>query len=169
MRIKDVNEMSSDIFINNFKNVFEKTSSIALSTEKMRPFTNKNHLIETFINEFDKLTKESKQNIIRNHPDLGNRLKINNDLTEMSQNEQKNAGLDNCTEEEFMLFNQLNNEFKSKFNIPFIFAVKGQNKTLIIEEFERRLQNDNIEEELNESINQVKQIANFRLIEIVDE
>ena len=25
MRIKDVNEMSSDIFINNFKNIFEKT------------------------------------------------------------------------------------------------------------------------------------------------
>jgi 2-oxo-4-hydroxy-4-carboxy-5-ureidoimidazoline decarboxylase len=63
----------------------------------------------------------------------------------------------------------LNNEFKSKFNIPFIFAVKGQNKTLIIEEFERRLQNDNIEEELKESVNQVKQIANFRLNEIVDE
>jgi len=169
MRIKDVNEMSSDIFINNFKNIFEKTSSIALSTEKMRPFTNKNHLIETFINEFDKLTKENIKNIIRNHPDLGNRFKINNDMTEMSQNEQKNAGLDNCTEEEFMLFNQLNNEFKSKFNIPFIFAVKGQNKTLIIEEFERRLQNDNIEEELKESVNQVKQIANFRLNEIVDE
>ena len=169
MRIKDVNEMSSDIFINNFKNIFEKTSSIALSTEKMRPFTNKNQLIETFINEFDKLTKENIKNIIRNHPDLGNRFKINNDMTEMSQNEQKNAGLDTCTEEEFMLFNQLNNEFKSKFNTPFIFAVKGQNKTLIIEEFERRLQNDNIEEELKESINQVKQIANFRLNEIVDE
>ena len=169
MRIKDVNEMSSDIFINNFKNIFEKTSSIALSAEKMRPFTNKNQLIETFINEFDKLTKENKMNIIRNHPDLGNRFKINNDMTEMSQNEQKNAGLDTCTEEEFMLFNQLNNEFKSKFDIPFIFAVKGKNKSIIIEEFKKRLQNDNIKKEVEESIRQVKQIADFRLNEIVDE
>ena len=87
----------------------------------------------------------------------------------MSKNEQKNAGLDNCTEEEFSLFNQLNNQFKSKFGLPFIFAVKGKNKSIIIEEFKRRLQNDNIEKELEESIRQVKQIANFRLNEIVDE
>ena len=87
----------------------------------------------------------------------------------MSTNEQKNAGLNNCTEEEFLLFNQLNNEFKSKFDIPFIFAVKGKTKSIIIEEFKRRLQNDNIEKEFNESVKQVKQIANFRLNEIIDE
>ena len=169
MKINDVNEMSLDIFINNFKNIFEKTSSIAVSIEKKRPFSNKNHLVETFIDEFDQLTINNKKNIIKNHPDLGNKFKINNDLTEMSINEQKNAGLENCTEEEFFLFKQLNNEFKSKFDIPFIFAVKGKNKSIIIEEFKKRLQNDNIEKEVEESIKQVKQIANFRLNEIVDE
>ena len=168
MKINQVNEMSLDIFINNFKNVFENTPSISVSTEKLRPFENKNHLIKNFLNEFDKLNTNSKKNIIKNHPDLGNRFKINNDLTEMSKNEQKNAGLDNCTEEEFSLFNQLNNQFKSKFGLPFIFAVKRKNKSIIIEEFKRRLQNDNIEKELEESIRQVKQIANFRLNEIVD-
>ena len=167
MKVNDINEMSSDIFINNFKNVFENTPSIAVSTEKFRPFENKKYLIESFLNEFDKLTKRSKKNIINNHPDLGNKFKINNDLTEMSKNEQKNAGLDNCTEEEFLLFNKMNNKFKSKFDIPFIFAVRGKNKSAIIDEFKRRLQNDNIKKELEESVKQVKQIANFRLNEIV--
>ena len=169
MKVNDVNVMSSDIFINNFKNVFENTHTIAVITEKMRPFENKNHLIKTFLNEFDKLTVNNKKKIIKNHPDLGNKFKINNDLTEMSINEQKNVGLENCTEEEFFLFKKLNNEFKSKFDIPFIFAVKGKNKSIIIEEFKKRLQNDNIEKEVEESIKQVKQIANFRLNEIVDE
>jgi len=167
MKVNNINEMSSDIFINNFKNVFENTPSIAVSTEKLRPFNNKKHLIESFLNEFDKLTKRSKKNIIKNHPDLGNKFKINNDLTEMSKNEQKNAGLDNCTEEEFLLFNKMNNKFKSKFDIPFIFAVSGKNKSTIIDEFKRRLQNDNIKKELEESVKQVKKIANFRLYEIV--
>ena len=167
MKVNDINEMSSDIFINNFKNVFENTPSIAVSTEKLRPFENKKYLIESFLNEFDKLTKRSKKNIINNHPDLGNKFKINNDLTEMSKNEQKNAGLYNCTEEEFLLFNKMNNKFKSKFDIPFIFAVRGKNKSTIIDEFKRRLQNDNIKKELEESVKQVKQIANFRLNEIV--
>jgi len=169
MKVSDVNIMSSDIFINNFKDVFENTPTIAVITEKMRPFENKNHLIKTFLNEFDKLTVNNKKNIIKNHPDLGNKFKINNDLTEMSINEQKNVGLENCTEEEFFLFKQLNHEFKSKFDIPFIFAVKGKNISIIIEEFKKRLQNDNIEKEVEESIKQVKQIANFRLNEIVDE
>ena len=169
MKIQDVNNMSSEDFVKNFKNIFEKTSSIAVSIEKKRPFSDKNHLVETFIDEFDQLTINNKKNIIKNHPDLGNKFKINNDLTEMSKNEQKNAGLSNCNDEEFMLFNQLNNEFKSKFDIPFIFAVKGKNKSLIFEEFKKRLQNDNIEKELEESLKQVKQIAYLRLNDIVDE
>ena len=169
MKINQINEMSLGIFINNFKNIFENTPSISVSTEKMRPFKNKNHLINVFLNEFDNLNIASKKNIIKNHPDLGNKLKINNDLTDMSKNEQKNAGLDNCTEDEFLLFSNLNNQFKSKFGLPFIFAVKGKNKSKIIEEFKRRLKNDNTEKELEISIRQVKQIANFRLNELVDD
>ena len=87
----------------------------------------------------------------------------------MSKKEQKNAGLDNCTHEEYAFFDKMNNEFKLKFNIPFIYAVKGANKISIINEFKRRLKNDNIENELKESINQVKKIAFFRLNEIIDE
>ena len=90
-------------------------------------------------------------------------------LTNLSKNEQKNAGLNMCTEEEYSLFSKMNNEFKLKFDIPFIFAVKGSNKEIIIEEFKKRLINDDINKEINESIKQVKKIAYFRLEEIVDE
>ena len=63
----------------------------------------------------------------------------------------------------------MNNEFKSKFDIPFIFAVKGSNKNIIIEEFKRRLMNEHIDIEFNESIKQVKKIAKFRLEDIIHE
>ena len=63
----------------------------------------------------------------------------------------------------------MNNEFKSKFGIPFIFAVKGSNKNTIIAEFKRRLINENIDIEFNESIIQVKRIARFRLEDIIHE
>ena len=82
---------------------------------------------------------------------------------------QKNAGLNNCTLEEYSFFNKMNNEFKLKFDIPFIFAVKGSNKKIIIEEFKRRLKNDDINKEFNESIKQVKKIAYLRLEDIVNE
>ena len=169
MKIPDVNNLSSDEFIENFNNIFEKTSSIAISSEKNRPFKNKNDMIEVFINEFDDLNIDSKKNVLINHPDLGIKLKITKNLTEMSKKEQKNVGLDNCTEDEFLLFKKMNDEYKLKFSIPFIFAVKGANKSIIINEFKRRLANANIELEIKESINQVKKIAKFRLDEIIDE
>ena len=169
MKIQDVNNLSSVEFIKNFNNIFEKTSSIAVSSEKKRPFNNKKEMIEIFINEFDNLNIDSKKNVLKNHPDLGNKLKITSDLTEMSKNEQKNVGLNNCTEDEFLLFKKMNDEYKSKFSIPFIFAVKGANKSIILDEFKRRLIIENIELEIEEAIKQVKKIAKFRLNEIIDD
>jgi len=169
MKIKNINTLSVDNFVDTFKNIFEKTELIAVLSEKKRPFSNKNNLINTFMIEFDNLKDKEKKNIIKNHPDLGNKLKIKNNLTEMSKNEQKNAGLDNCTEEEYIFFSKKNNEFKLKFDIPFIFAVKGANKTEIITEFKRRLNNIDTKKEFEESIKQVKKIAFFRLDEIIDE
>ena len=65
MKINQINEMSLDIFINNFKNVFENTPLISVSTEKLRPFENKNNLIKTFLNEFDKLNTNSKKILLK--------------------------------------------------------------------------------------------------------
>ncbi len=47
----------------------------------------------------------------------------------------------------------MNNEFKLKFDIPFIFAVKGSNKNIIIEEFKRRLLNDDVNKEFEDALN----------------
>ena len=169
MNIKDINKMSDDIFIDSFKNIFEKTSLIAKLTLSYKPFKDKSHIIDTFINQFENLDSTSKKKIIKNHPDLGEKIKINDNLTDLSKNEQKNAGLDNCTHEEYSFFQKMNNEFKLKFDIPFIFAVKGSNKNIIIDEFKKRLMNENIDIEFNESIKQVKKIAKFRLENIIDE
>tara|TARA_Y100000590_G_scaffold127446_1_gene145727 strand:- start:892 stop:1404 length:513 start_codon:yes stop_codon:yes gene_type:complete len=169
MNINDINQMTDDIFIECFKNIFEKTPLIAKLALAKKPFKSKKFLINIFINEFENLDHISKKKIIKNHPDLGNKIKVMDNLTNLSKNEQKNAGLNMCTEEEYSLFSKMNNEFKLKFDIPFIFAVKGSNKEIIIEEFKKRLINDDINKEINESIKQVKKIAYFRLEEIVDE
>ena len=168
MKIEEVNNLPSRIFINNFKNIFEKNIHIAIICENKRPFKDKNHLINSFNEVFDNLSLNEKKKIIKDHPDLGNKIKVS-DLTELSKNEQKNAGLDNCSDEEYSLFNEMNNKYKLKFNIPFIFAVKGANKLQIIKEFRRRLENNDIANELDESIRQVKKIAFYRLNEVIDD
>ena len=70
---------------------------------------------------------------------------------------------------EYSKFHTLNDKFKSKFRIPFIYAIRGKTKSEIFDEFERRLKSDNIEQELDKSLNQVKKIASLRLNEIIYE
>lgn len=169
MNILYINSLNKLDFIDKFKNIFEKTESISIQAENLRPYKNKSHMIDKFLLIFDSLNLKIKLQIINNHPDLGDKIKINQGLTSLSKEEQSLAGLQDCTEEEFKLFNQMNASFKLKFNIPFIFAVRGKNKDNIINEFQNRLANSDINSEIDISIEQVKKIALLRLEELIDD
>ena len=168
MNINYINNLNVFNFIEIFKNIFEKTELITKQAENLRPFKNKEHMINSFLLIFDSLDLKRKLLIIKSHPDLGEKIRVNQSLTKLSQEEQSLAGLGDCTEEEFKLFNQLNSSFKLKFDIPFIFAVRGKNKEAIIEEFKSRINNSDIDSEIDISIEQVKRIALLRLEELID-
>lgn len=169
MNINEVNNLDENVFLNIFKNIFEHSDFITKLVQKKRPFKNKSEIINHFMNTFDSLDQDKKVKIIRLHPDLGDKLKIREGLTSFSQEEQSRAGLAECNDEEFKEFNRLNNEFKSKFNIPFIYAVRGKTKQDILDEFIGRLKSDNMEQELDKSLFQVKKIANLRINEIISD
>ena len=169
MIVETINKLDKEEFINVFKNIFEHSDFITRDAEDLRPFRNKLHVIDSFMKIFDLLTRDVKINIIKSHPDLGDKIKIAEGLTNFSKQEQSGAGLANCNDAEYSKFHKLNDKFKSKFRIPFIFAIRGKTKSEIFDEFERRLKSDNIEQELDKSINQVKKIASLRLNEIIYE
>ncbi len=110
----------------------------------------------------DNASKIEKLNLIRAHPELGNKLQKTKKLTRFSQEEQKSVGLDQCTEEEFEILTSLNKEYRSKFEFPFIIAVKGLSKNYIIENMKKRIKN-NQEEEFNTAISEVHKIAKLRI------
>ncbi|NIZ00448.1 2-oxo-4-hydroxy-4-carboxy-5-ureidoimidazoline decarboxylase [Thalassospira lucentensis] len=102
-----------------------------------------------------------KLSLLRAHPDLAGKLALA-DLTTSSQNEQKGAGLDQCSPDELARFRELNDAYKQKFGFPFIFAVKGFDRADILAAFERRVKND-VQAEFHEAIGQVHRIAKLRL------
>ena len=55
--------------------------------------------------------------------------------------EQARAGLGTLSKEEFARFTHLNDVYKSKFGFPFIFAVKGATKHMILASFSERVNN----------------------------
>lgn len=169
MNIDNINKLPDLIFVETFKNIFEKTESVTHNAKRLRPYNSKEHMINSFLKVFDSLDRKKKLEIINNHPDLGDKVKINKGLTKLSDEEQSLAGLKDCTEEEFKLFTKLNSSFKLKFNIPFIYAVRGKKKIDIINEFKSRLKNSDINSEINISIEQVRRIALLRMEELIDE
>jgi len=160
--IDKVNNLRKSDFISIFGNVFEKTQWIAEKAYNSKPYKNLEELFSKMMEIFENSKKEKHLEILNAHPDLA----IEKKLTEDSRNEQKNASLNQCTNEEFVEFRKLNNEYKKKFEFPFIIAVKGKNKEEILNNFRQRLTN-NINLEFEEAKKQVKKIASSRLSEII--
>ena len=159
-----IDKLSETEFTEVFGNIFENASWIAVRLYKQKPFYNFNNLCEKMISIFEESDNQSKLKILNSHPDLANKTKIGS-LTLDSNKEQASAGLDQCNEEEFNEFKNLNIKYKNNFGFPFILAVKGKNKLEILDNFKRRIVSDK-QVEFEEAIKQVKEIANLRLIEL---
>ena len=161
--INKINKLSKSEFIKVFANIFENARWIAEELYIQKPFDNFEELSSKILNIFETTTREKQLKILNAHPDLANKTKISL-LTPNSLKEQTDAGLDQCTEEEFNEFKKLNDSYK-KFGFPFILAIKGKTKTDILNNFKKRIYSDP-ETEFNEAIKQVKQIASLRLNEL---
>ena len=162
--INKINKLSQSEFIKVFANIFENSSWIALELYKKKPFNNFENLSTKMLDIFDRITKEKQLRIFKAHPDLADKTKIDS-LTPNSKKEQSNAGLDQCSKEEFVEFRNLNDKYKKKFGFPFIYAVKGKTKKEILSNFRQRVSCD-INVEFEEAKKQVKKIAGLRLNEI---
>ncbi|QEA38409.1 2-oxo-4-hydroxy-4-carboxy-5-ureidoimidazoline decarboxylase [Pistricoccus aurantiacus] len=105
---------------------------------------------------------ERQLEVIRAHPDLAGKAAIAGELTDDSTREQAGAGLDQCSPEELARFERLNQAYKDQFGFPFVIAVKGKDRYDILEAFKTRLKNS-ADEERRTAIEQINQIARFRL------
>ena len=161
--INKINKLSQSEFIKVFANIFENARWIAEELYNQKPFDDFDELSSKILNIFGTSTKEKQLKILNAHPDLANKTKISL-LTPDSLKEQTDAGLDQCTEEEFNEFKKLNDTYK-KFGFPFILAVKGKTKMDVLNNFRKRISSDP-EIEFNEAVKQVKQIASLRLKEL---
>ncbi len=162
--INKINKLPQSEFIKVFANIFENARWIAEELYKQKPFKDFNELSSKIMDIFETSSQEKKLKILKDHPDLGNKTKINS-LTADSQKEQKNAGLDMCTKEEFNEFKKLNNTYK-KYGFPFILAVEGKNKIEILNNFRKRI-NSEPQIEFEEAVKQVKKIASLRLKNLI--
>ncbi|WP_018931867.1 2-oxo-4-hydroxy-4-carboxy-5-ureidoimidazoline decarboxylase [Gracilibacillus lacisalsi] len=160
MRIEDLNAMSKEEFVETLGSVFEQSPWIAIKAVEDRPYDSVEDLHQRMVEIVRDSTREEKLELIRSHPNLGERLKMSDD----SVKEQQGAGLQNLDELEYKKFQTLNYQYSTKFEFPFIIAVKGRTKEEIFNYMcERILKDPAIEFE--QALKEIYQIARFRLEE----
>ena len=160
--LEKINNLNKSDFLTIFGNVFEKSEWISEKVFDLRPFKNFEDLFSKIIGIYENSDKKIILKILNSHPELA----VEKKLTMNSKYEQKNANLNECTNDEYNEFKKLNIEYKKKFYFPFIIAVKGKNKDEILDYFRERIKNS-LDEEFLEAKKQVKKIATFRLEEII--
>lgn len=112
----------------------------------------------------DAASQDEKDELICAHPDLAGKLALTGNLTDSSTKEQAGAGLDACSPEELEKFQSLNAAYKHKFGFPFIVAVKGKNRSEILELFAKRV-NNHKNTERKTALAEIHKIAAFRILE----
>lgn len=154
--------MDAETFVSVFGAVFEDSPWAAESAQTNIPFDSLEHVTNALCDAVKESGKDRQLALLRAHPELGSKKK----MADASVSEQKNAGIKDAGDGQKARLQELNNDYRSKFDFPFIIAVKGLTPELIIEHMQRRLSND-YDAEFEECLSQVFRIARFRLDDIL--
>ncbi len=157
-----LNPLTPDAFVQALGGTFEHSPWVAEAAYERRPFASLEELHSAMLEAVDKAAPERQLALIRAHPDLAGKAALAGEVTESSRQEQTRAGLDRLGADEYRRFHLLNSAYREKFDFPFVLAVKGHDKTSILESFEERLKNDPATEKTR-ALAEIAKIVRFRL------
>ncbi len=167
--LEQINKASREAALQLLDGLYEHSPWVAEKALDARPFQSLAQLKYVMAQVLQAAGQEQKIRLIQAHPELAGKAMVSQNLTTASASEQGQAGLTQCTPEEFARLQQLNAGYKAKFDFPFVLAVRGPrgnglSKQQIIETFARRLQN-HPDFELQECLRQIHRIVELRLNE----
>ncbi len=155
--------MSPAEFIAQYAGVYEHSAWVAEEAAPLVADSGDIDVIATVMADcVDNATTEKQLALIRAHPDLAGKAQVAGELTADSTSEQSRAGLDQCSAEEYEMFQTLNTVYHDKFGFPFVMAVRNSSRTEILEAFGRRLENDPAAE-FETALAEIHTIARLRL------
>jgi 2-oxo-4-hydroxy-4-carboxy-5-ureidoimidazoline decarboxylase len=166
--LADLNRLDRAAFVARLGRVYEHSPWVAERAWLERPFDSLPGLRAAMQQTVEHASRDEQLALIRAHPELAGKLAIAGQLTDESRAEQASAGLDRCTPEEFAEFQALNGAYRSKFDFPFIVAVRGLSRSEILARLTQRMSHS-AEQELSVCLREIGRIARFRLDDLIEE
>ena len=166
MTLAELNALDRTRFTALLGGVFEHSPWAAECAWEQAPFASVEALHAAMCAVVDAAGDDAALQLLRAHPQLAGRAAVRGELTEASTREQRGAGLDQCTPEEYERLQRLNAAYEERFGFPFILAVRGHSRDSILADMERRLGNTR-EAEFAQALQQVRRIAALRLHDMI--
>ena len=148
--------------------IFEHSPWVAERAADSRPFKSSIELHKAMAQAVMQAPAELQMALIRAHPELAGRAAQRGELTAASTGEQKGAGLSACTESQLQQLRALNLQYRERFHMPFILAVKGHTPDSVIAALTERVAHD-AALELRVALEEICRIARFRLADLIEE
>jgi allantoate deiminase/N-carbamoyl-L-amino-acid hydrolase len=168
MPLDQLNRASDPDFIAALGAIFEHSPWVAERVAALRPFRSSIDLHRAMAQAVLAAPVELQMTLIRAHPELAGRAARRGELTAASTGEQKGAGLSSCTEPQLAQLTALNAEYRERFAMPFILAVKGHTPDSVIAALTERITHD-ARSEIRVALEEICRIARFRLAELIEE
>jgi OHCU decarboxylase len=155
--------MTRDEFLGRFGSVFENRPDLAEAVWALGPDCGSAAALhEAFTKVLQRLHGQALTDFLNGHPDLAGKLLEAGAVTEDSAKEQGSAGLDSLDAAARARFLAMNADYRARFGIPFIMAVRDRSADEILAGFALRLGNTP-EAERAEAVRQIGRILLLRL------
>jgi len=166
MKLHELNTCDAAAFVSTLGGIFEHSPWVPEGAAAQRPFADVATLHRAMCEVVANAGEAAQLALIRAHPQLAGKAAVRGELTDSSTREQRGAGLDQCSPEEFAQITQLNDAYEARFGFPFIIAVRGHIRQSIIAAMRERMAHSQ-EAEAAEALRQIERIAGFRLGDLV--
>ena len=163
-----LNALPQDEFTATLGGIFEHSPWVAERAAAGRPYATVEHMHQAMCAVVAAAAHGEQMALIQAHPRLGARGRQRQELTASSASEQRRAGLDALSDEQFAELLRLNAQYEQRFGFPFILAVRGHSPDSILAAMRSRLGND-LEAERRTALEQIARIAGLRLADAVKE
>ena len=162
MTLPELSSLSQADFARELGAIFEHSPWIPERAWAARPFADIDALHQAMLRVVQEASEAEQLALITAHPELAGKEAAAGTLTNDSTNEQRGAGLDQCSPAELQRLRDLNAAYRERFGFPFVIAVKGRSRYQIMDAIEERLHNER-DVEFDTCLDQIGQIARFRL------
>jgi OHCU decarboxylase len=169
VRLSEVNQMTSEEFVDTFGGLFQGPHWVVERAFDSRPFTDTSDLRRAFAEALFSADAEEQRQLIDSYPDLGAESVAEGEEGEGSLRDQASLGLTRLDDKSHTELSDLTTQYRERFGFPLVMAVRDRDSfDQVLRTGWERLNNSQTQEHAA-SLVEIAKIAGYRFDELVAE